>query len=51
MKEILKIIGGTVIGLLAIDFVGFIAWVMSGQFPADNFYIGTITTHIIKLFI
>lgn len=33
-----------------IDFCGFTLWVASGQFPADNFYIGTITAHVLKLF-
>lgn len=41
---------GMVIGIiLAIDFTGFIGWVISGQFPPDNFYVGVITNTIIKL--
>lgn len=44
----LKFIGALAWGLLFIDFLGFVAWAMSGQFPADNFYIGSITTQIIK---
>lgn len=39
----------TIIALvLVIDFLGFTAWVMSGQRPVDNFYVGTITTHALK---
>jgi len=37
--------------IMVIDFIGFVAWAMSGQFPVDNVYVGTITAHIIKLFI
>ena len=47
----LKIIIYTILIILAIDLVGFIAWIVSGQLPVDNFYIGTITANIIKLFI
>lgn len=39
------------VGILAVDAIGFFAWVASGQYPADGFYIGTITAHILKLFI
>lgn len=48
MREILKIIGGTLCAILAVDFFGFVAWIASGQIPADNFYIGTITAHILR---
>lgn len=40
-----------VVGILLIDVMGFIAWVSSGQVPVDNFYFGTITKHVIGLFI
>lgn len=36
---------------LAIDFAGFVAWVASGQHPVDGFYVGRITTEIIKALI
>lgn len=47
-KDILRIAGGIIIAILAIDFFGFAAWIISGQMPADNFYIGTITAHVLR---
>jgi hypothetical protein len=47
MKKILFILGA----VLAVDFLGFIAWIFSGQFPVDGFYFGVITSSVIKLFI
>lgn len=40
-----------VLGVLVVDFTGFIAWGLSGQVPQDGFYIGRITAEIIGLFI
>ncbi len=40
-----------IIVVLVIDFLGFVGWALSGGLPTDEFYIGTITTHVIKLFI
>lgn len=34
--------------LLAIDCIGFLVWGLSGQFPVDNFYIGSITKHVLQ---
>ena len=51
MKNILQIIGGGIIGVLTIDALGFMLWVVSGQTPLDNFYIGTITAHILRAII
>jgi hypothetical protein len=51
MRDILKIIGGALAGVLLIDAFGFMAWLLSEQHPTDNFYIGTITAHILKIFI
>lgn len=48
MKNTLQTIGGIALALLALDFFGFAAWVLSGQTPADGFYIGTITAHLLK---
>lgn len=48
MTNALKIAGGVAIALLLLDVLGFIAWAMSGQFPADDFFIGSITTHILR---
>jgi|ETNvirnome_2_130_1030620.scaffolds.fasta_scaffold13804_6 hypothetical protein len=35
--------------ILLFDFAGFVLWSISGQVPADNFYIGSITNHIIEI--
>ena len=40
-----------VITVLSIDFIGFIAWIASGQLPVSDWYIGMITASIIRLFI
>ena len=41
-----------IIGLIAIvliaDLVGFIAWQVSGQRPADEMFIGTITSKVVN---
>lgn len=47
MKNTLQIIGGGIIGVLLVDAGGFMLWVVSGQHPLDNFYIGTITAHVV----
>ena len=47
MRNIFKVIGYGIIGALLLDAIGFIAWVASGQTPSDNFYIGTITAHVV----
>ena len=47
MKNILQIIGGAALGVLLADALGFMLWVLSGQTPLDNFYIGTITAHVV----
>lgn len=36
--------------LVLTDFAGWLAWALSGQMPADGFYWGAITSHIISLF-
>lgn len=41
----------SVVALLVIDFVAFWVWGLSGQFPADNFYLGSITRHILQAII
>lgn len=51
MKQAIKTIVVVAIIILAIDFVGMIGWAMSGQHPVDNFYIGSISTHIIRAII
>jgi hypothetical protein len=39
------------ISLLLIDALGLMAWIASGQTPADGFYLGAISANIIKLFL
>lgn len=49
MKKVLGFIGWLILGVMAFDFIGFMAWATSGQLPVDSFYVGTITTHLLKL--
>ena len=37
--------------ILFIDFIGFLAWGLSGQFPVDNCYIGAITKSVLHFII
>lgn len=46
--NITKIILTIVAVVLIVDFLGFTAWVASGQQPVDNFYVGSITTHALR---
>lgn len=48
MQDTLKIIGGVVVVVLIIDFLGFVAWIVSSQSPLDSFYVGSITAHTLK---
>lgn len=44
-----NIILDIVLLILLVDFLGFVAWTLSGQLPADGFFIGRITTEVLKL--
>lgn len=33
--------------IIIVDAIGWTAWALSGQMPADNFFIGTITHHLL----
>lgn len=46
--KIIKSIVWVIAVVLMIDISGFIGWAMSGQQPVDSFFIGTITTHLLK---
>lgn len=35
--------------ILTVDIVGFALWVVSGQIPLSDFYIGAITSNILKM--
>lgn len=48
--QTIKIIIGLILAILLIDFMGMLCWIYSGQQPIDNFYIGTISTNIIRFF-
>jgi hypothetical protein len=37
--------------ILAIDFIAFTFWVMSGQLPVDSFFIGGITAKLLGIII
>lgn len=50
-REWIKIVIALIILILAIDALGFMAWAMSGQVPAEGFYIGKLTASFIYLFI
>jgi len=51
LLDIFNFAFATVLIVLAIDFVGMVAWIISGQLPLDGFYVGRISTEIIRLFI
>lgn len=51
MKNAAKMILTIAAIVLVIDFLGFTAWVASGQHPVDNFYIGSITAHVLQAII
>lgn len=51
MKNTLQIAATVVVAILIIDALGFVAWALSGQQPTDDFYIGTITTHVLQTII
>lgn len=48
MKKIISGIIFFVLLVLAIDEVCWFGWAMSGQYPVDGFYLGTITQHILQ---
>ena len=51
MKENLLILGQVIVGYFMLDFIFFFIWVESGQVPVDGFYLGNLTTNILKLII
>ena len=51
MKLILETIASSILIVISIDFVGFVAWVMSGQIPPDAVFVGAITKGILSLLI
>lgn len=43
----------TILGVIAlialIDMFGFVMWALSGQLPADSFFVGAITRNILQI--
>ena len=48
MRDTLQIASGGLVAILTIDAFGFMVWILSGQTPADSFYIGTLTAHALR---
>lgn len=44
-----KIVFWIILVLLVIDLIGFTAWALSGQRPADEFYIGALTANALMI--
>ncbi len=51
MKQFLNILGWVVLCVLFVDFIGFMAWGLSGQFPSDGYFVGAITKGLISIFL
>ena len=48
MTKILEVLFNIVSIIMMVDVLGFMFWVMSGQFPVDSFHIGMITKIILQ---
>ena len=49
--QIIKYTAGAVAVVIAIDMLGFVAWIASGQYPLDGFYLGAVTAKVLELLI
>lgn len=47
-REVAEIVAGVLAVVVAVDLFGFMAWIASGQTPADGFYIGRITAEVLR---
>lgn len=47
-RKIAEIVTGTLAIIAAVDMLGFMAWIASGQTPVDGFYIGSLTAHALR---
>lgn len=47
-RKLAEIVAGLVAMVVLIDALGFMAWIASGQTPADGFYIGSLTAHALR---
>lgn len=48
MKKTFNFVITIIVAFMLIDFVSMIAWAASGQRPVDDFYLGSVSTHIIR---
>lgn len=48
INQLFKFIFAIIGLILLVDFMGAIAWIASGQCPTGNWYIGTITIHLLR---
>ena len=48
MQKILNYISLAIVAIVALDIAGAVAWTLTGQTPADNFYFGTLTIHALR---
>ncbi len=48
MKNTINFLLTIVFVYLCIDAFAFVMWAMSGQHPVDGFYVGAVTTTLIK---
>ena len=45
----MKTIIGVIVFVLIADFVGFLAWIYSGQVPSGGFWLGRLTFEFLKV--
>ena len=48
MKDTIKTIAGALAVVAMVDMFGFMAWIVSGQTPADGFYVGALTASVLR---
>lgn len=48
MKDIIAIAFTLLFWVFMLDFVSWVMWALSGQNPVDNYYLGTVTQHILQ---
>jgi len=48
IKKVSFVLFAFIIIVLVLDAIGFMFWILSGQHPVDQFYVGSITANIIR---
>jgi hypothetical protein len=48
VKDALRAAAVVLVVMVVADIVGFVAWKLSGQMPADDMFIGTITKKVVN---